>query len=165
MCGSKESSMADLTGKKSCCSRFARCFFNNLLLLLLFLAVAGGVCAGWFLRDVPPFDQPHVNTRDMMYLYFPAELLLRMMSLLSLPLIVTSLISGVGGLSSRSSGKIGAYTLAYYLCTTVLAVSEGFAFIFIIKPGANVTLAEKDQETVPSAVDFSRLDALLDMFR
>ena len=89
-----------------------------------------------------------------------------MLSLLTVPLLVTSLVSGVGALSSASAGRIGGRAILYYVCTTVLAVSEGFAFIFIIKPGANVTVTPTGAEdSVPESWVFTKLDAFLDMLR
>lgn len=59
--------------------------------------VCAGVCLGIVLRlFVPPFQQPDLHPREMMYLYLPAEILLRMMTLLALPLVISSLISAIG---------------------------------------------------------------------
>ncbi|XP_046346748.2 excitatory amino acid transporter-like isoform X2 [Haliotis rufescens] len=60
-------------------------------------------------------------------------------------------------MDTRSSGKIGLFTIAYYVSTTVIAILVGFALVFIIKPGLHGTLASSDTQSddfhAPSTVD------------
>ena len=43
----------------------------------------------------------------------------------------------VGSLDAAMAGKLGARTLLYYISTTALAVTEGFIFVYAVRPGAN----------------------------
>ena len=47
------------------------------------------------------------DKRQIMYLEFPGIILMRMLKMLILPIIVTSLISGISNLPSGNAGKIG----------------------------------------------------------
>jgi len=52
------------------------------------------------------------------------------------PLIFASIVAGISSLpSSAELGNIGFKTLAYYVCTTTIAVAIGIAAVLIIQPG------------------------------
>lgn len=57
-----------------------------------------------------------------MYISFPGELLMHMLKMMILPLIMSSLISGLAQLDARQSGKLGSLAVTYYMFTTAVAV-------------------------------------------
>ncbi len=69
---------------------------------------------------------------------------------LAIPLVLFSIISGVGSLGDISQlGRMGAKTLVLYLATTVVAVSFGLALVNFFQPGKQsneVTLLENRLE-------------------
>ena len=69
------------------------------------------------------------------------DLFLRLLKMVSIPLIVTSLLSGVTGLGQAERlGKMFGRTLLYYLATSMLAILTGLLMVNLIRPG--VTGAE-----------------------
>ncbi|XP_033761582.1 excitatory amino acid transporter 1-like [Pecten maximus] len=78
-----------------------------------------------------------MTKREIMYLSFPGEMLMRMLKMLILPLIVSSLIAGIAGLDAKTCGKMGLRTMAYFATTTLLAVILGITMAVIIQPGRN----------------------------
>ncbi|CAL1546345.1 unnamed protein product [Lymnaea stagnalis] len=110
------------------CLRLAKA---NLLVILLILSLILGVGLGAGLRSL----DPPMNKREQMYLKFLGEILMNMLQLLILPLIVSSLISGLTSLDTRSSGKLGARAILYYLTTTLSAVILGIILVLTIRPG------------------------------
>ncbi len=63
-------------------------------------------------------------------------LFLRMLQMVAVPLIVTSLITGVMGLGHADRlGKMFARTLFYYAMTSLLAIVTGLAMVNLIRPG------------------------------
>ncbi|MEX1230690.1 MAG: dicarboxylate/amino acid:cation symporter [Planctomycetaceae bacterium] len=69
------------------------------------------------------------------------DLFLRMLKMISIPLIVTSLVTGVTGLgSSRQLGKMFAKTLGYYVTTSLLAITTGICMVNLIRPGVGAIL-------------------------
>lgn len=64
------------------------------------------------------------------------DLFLRMLRMVSVPLIITSLISGVTGLGqTKQLGKMFGRTLLYYLTTSMLAIVIGLTMVNVIQPG------------------------------
>ncbi|NXK34052.1 EAA3 protein, partial [Piprites chloris] len=100
---------------------------------------------------------------DKVYFAFPGELLMRMLKLIILPLIISSMITGVAALDSNISGKIGLRAVVYYLCTTVIAVILGIILVVAIKPG--VTQKASDINRVGSTPEVTTVDAMLDLIR
>ncbi len=74
---------------------------------------------------------------------FVGDLFLRLLKMVIIPLIFTSLVSGVASLGdARSVGRIGARTLVYYTLTTTLAITVGLVLVNLLHPGWHLTLAE-----------------------
>ncbi|XP_042273539.1 excitatory amino acid transporter 4 isoform X2 [Thunnus maccoyii] len=102
---------------------------RNLFVLLTVAAVVLGAILGFALR-------PHnLSLREIKYFAFPGELLMRMLKMLVLPLIVSSLVTGISSLDSKASGKMGVRAVVYYMVTTLIAVFIGIVIVMIIQPG------------------------------
>ncbi len=64
------------------------------------------------------------------------DLFLRMLKMVSIPLIITSLLTGVTGLGRADRlGKMFGRTLAYYLSTSLIAIVTGLLMVNLIRPG------------------------------
>ena len=64
---------------------------------------------------------------------------IRLISMVVVPLVFASLLVGTASLNNvRKLGRIGSKTLAYYLCTTAIAVTIGLALANTIKPGVGL---------------------------
>ncbi len=64
------------------------------------------------------------------------DIFLRSLKMIIIPLILSSLISGVTGIGSGSNlGRLGLKTMAYYLTTSTLAILAGLMLVNIIQPG------------------------------
>ncbi|XP_027561977.1 excitatory amino acid transporter 4-like isoform X3 [Neopelma chrysocephalum] len=108
----------------------AKSFFRrNAFVLFTIAAVLLGIILAFSLR---PYQ---LTYRQIKYFSFPGELLMRMLQMLVLPLIVSSLITGMASLDSRVSGKMGMRAIVYYMVTTVIAVFIGILMVIIIHPG------------------------------
>ncbi len=61
---------------------------------------------------------------------------IRLLRMIIVPLVVTSIISGVASVGGgRSLGRLGVKTLAYYVTTSILAILVGLILVNIIQPG------------------------------
>lgn len=69
------------------------------------------------------------------------DIFIQLIKMVVIPLIAVSIISGAASIgNSKSAGKIGIATFAYYLCTTAIAVMIGLIFGQVFKPGAGVSM-------------------------
>lgn len=71
---------------------------------------------------------------------------LRALKMIIIPLILSSIISGVANLGdAKNLGRLGLKTILYYMMTTTLALFTGLIMVNLIQPGvgADINLAEK----------------------
>lgn len=65
-------------------------------------------------------------------------LFLRMLQMVAIPLVVSSLITGIMGLGDASQiGKMFGKTMGYYLCTSLLAIITGLVVVNVFQPGVD----------------------------
>ncbi|XP_014912331.1 solute carrier family 1 member 9 [Poecilia latipinna] len=132
---------------------------HNLLLGLTVLGVVMGVVFGMLLRYMMVKD-----TSALTMVSFPGEILMRMLKMLILPLIISSLITGLAGLDARSSGRMGSRAMVYYMSTTVIAAILGVILVLGIHPG-NPKLRSSATSSSTKNQEVSSLDAFLDLIR
>uniref|UniRef100_A0A8C7EZN3 Amino acid transporter n=1 Tax=Oncorhynchus kisutch TaxID=8019 RepID=A0A8C7EZN3_ONCKI len=131
-------------------------FRRNAFVIFTVAAVIIGIGLGFALR---PYKMTY---REVKYFSFPGELLMRMLQMLVLPLLVSSLITGIAALDSRASGKMGMRAVVYYMTTTVIAVFIGIVMVLIIHPGKGSKDEFKNQQKIEQV---SPADAFLDLIR
>ncbi len=74
------------------------------------------------------------------------DLFLRLLFMVVVPIVFSSLFLGVAGLGSvQKLGSLGGRTLAWFLGTTVLAVLLGLFLVRVFEPGKQVSPAVADQ--------------------
>ncbi|KAL1022010.1 hypothetical protein UPYG_G00021040 [Umbra pygmaea] len=129
---------------------------RNGLLTLSVIAVVTGCALGFFLRSL------NLSTQAKIYFSFPGELLMRMLKMLILPLITSSLMSGLSAMDTKASGRLGVLTITYYLWTTFIAVIVGIILVLAIHPGKGT---EKEGHKGGSGPVMTSADALLDLIR
>jgi proton glutamate symport protein len=69
------------------------------------------------------------------------ELFLRALSMIIVPLIITSIVSGVTNIGdAQNLGKLGFKTITYYVTTSLLAILVGLTIVNFIQPGVGADL-------------------------
>ena len=72
---------------------------------------------------------------------FLGDLFLRLLRMIIIPLIFTSLVSGVASLGdARHVGRVGMLTMVYYTLSTALAITVGLVLVNIVRPGEGLEL-------------------------
>lgn len=67
---------------------------------------------------------------------FIGTLFLNALKMLIVPLIMASIITGIGGIgSSQALGRLGGKTVAFYLSTSLLAILVGLLAVNLLSPG------------------------------
>ncbi|OUT57891.1 Proton glutamate symport protein [Stieleria bergensis] len=90
-------------------------------------------------------------------LHLGGELFLRMLKMLVVPLVFTSVMCGVLGMGDvRKLGRPGAAAVGYYLMTTVIAVILGLLVVNVFQPGKMTLTADQEEKLVSAAEKNSR---------
>ena len=140
---------------------FRNCLWNNRLFLYILIAVVLGFVAGiWANKKVQESTKPS-TTELVMFISFPGEIFLRMLQLLVLPLVVSSVIVSLAILDKKSAAKLGKRFACYSLVTTFFAVTTGVILAsLIINPKENELQENKKGDKSLNAVH-----SVLDMIR
>jgi len=104
----------------------------------IFIGILLGLLGGWiFGQSILPFADPL------------AKVFLRLLRMAIMPLIITSIISGVLSIgTAKGLGGLGLKTFIYYIFSSLLAIITGLVLVNLFRPGhgANIVLQEAPQE-------------------
>ncbi|MBK5446963.1 MULTISPECIES: cation:dicarboxylate symporter family transporter [unclassified Peribacillus] len=82
------------------------------------------------------------------------DIFLRMIKMIVVPIIVSSLIVAVAGVGDlKAVGKLGAKSLSYFVVVTTIAIAVGLISANIIQPGAGVNMNNLEQTDISTYVD------------
>jgi Na+/H+-dicarboxylate symporter len=113
---------------------------KHALILLAFIIIGAllGLIVGWFAGDAA------------LHWAWLGTLFLNALKMTIIPLVIASIMSGVGSLGDiRQLGRFGGYTILYYTVTTGLAVLTGLIVVNWIQPGAGLAFTP---ESVPEQI-------------
>ncbi|CAG5109670.1 Oidioi.mRNA.OKI2018_I69.chr2.g4184.t1.cds [Oikopleura dioica] len=103
----------------------------NRLIVFTLAGVIFGVSLGILLISVADLSEDVIG-----YIEYPGEIMMRALKCVVMPLIITSLISGLASMDPKTSGKLGIRAMTYYLSTTMCATILGMILVSISKPGS-----------------------------
>lgn len=96
----------------------------------VFLGIIGGIIAGLLL-----------GTTIVPFAGFIGDVFLRLLKMIIVPLIFTSITTGVIGIGgSKNFGRLCLKTIGYYLLTSLVAILTGLALVNLIRPGVGASL-------------------------
>ncbi len=94
------------------------------------------------------------------YVSWMGELFMRALKMLIIPLILSSLISGITNIGSGSNlGRIGFKTLMFYVSTSFIAIITGQVLVNLIRPGvgAEINFLQEVEGLVDKQRSFSEI--------
>lgn len=104
----------------------------------------------------------HLSDNQKLLISYPGELFLRMLKLLTLPLLISSLITVTASLNSQLGGKIMLRTLILFAMTSFLTATMGISLTFLFRTENVVSIkASNLNDTKESKF----LDSFLDLGR
>lgn len=99
------------------------------ILIALILAVA----FGYFAPDL------------VQYISWMGVIFLRGLNMVVVPLILSSIISGVASIGGGSNlGRLGFKTISYYIVTSLIAILTGLFFVNLFQPGVGANLGNAE---------------------
>lgn len=96
----------------------------------IFIGFFLGILAGWiFGESILPVAEPL------------AEIFLRLLRMAIMPLIITSIVSGVVSVGSAAGlGRLGLKTFSYYIISSLLAILTGQILVNLLRPGVGAEI-------------------------
>lgn len=90
---------------------------------------------------------------QVIWIGWMGDLFLKLLKMVIIPLIVSSIITGIAGIGSPESlGRLGLKTLGFYLLTSLLAILLGLFLVNLIKPGMGADLSFAETiDSLPAA--------------
>ena len=92
-------------------------------------------------------------------------LFMRLLRMIIVPLIITSIVSGVASVGGgRALGRLFSKTLGYYVLSSTLAIFVGLLMVNLIRPGEGADLGAAQGQAIPElATPTSPIDLLLNI--
>lgn len=107
------------------------------ILIALVFAVVSGYCF--------PSSVPYTSWMGVVFL--------RALNMVVIPLVLSSIISGVASIGGSSNlGRVGVKTLSYYIITSLIAILTGLILVNLFKPGVGANLGNAETiQSLPTA--------------
>lgn len=98
------------------------------------------------------------------YIEWIGEVFIRALRMIMIPLVCTSLITGISNIGSAGNlGRIGIKTLLYYMATSLLAILTGLVMINLFRPGYNSGLSLDENVEIADLTNSSIGDTLINI--
>lgn len=111
----------------------------------ILLGLALGVAVGFAVNLLGLAQQPAWRDAVLPLLDFVGRAFIRLITMVVIPLVVASLLTGVASLGDlRKLGRMGGKTIVYYLGTTTVAITLGLALALWVKPGSRLGAGSRD---------------------
>ncbi len=95
------------------------------------------------------------------YVSWLGDLFIRSLKMVIVPLVFTSIVSGVTNIGSgKNLGRIGLKTFTYYISTSLLAILTGLILVNIFRPGIGMDM-EISKETLELPEGSAKINDLL----
>jgi proton glutamate symport protein len=99
----------------------------------IFVGLAIGIVAGWFVSEYNPALAPYFRPFS--------QLFLRLIKMIIAPLIFATLVAGIAGAGHvKVVGRMGLRAIVYFEIVTTLALIIGLVAVNIMRPGVGVNL-------------------------
>ena len=119
-----------------------------------------GLCINFFLPDGMLKDDILING----ILYIVGNGFIRLMQMLVIPLVFCSLICGTMSIGdTKTLGKVGVKTMAFYLVTTALAITLALCMGLLMRPGLGLNIESVESSDVTISEGISLTDTLLNI--
>ncbi|OWF47182.1 excitatory amino acid transporter-like [Mizuhopecten yessoensis] len=105
---------------------------DNLIIVLPAAGIVLGFAFGFGIRESKP------STEVLTWIGMPGELFLRMLKLMVIPFIVSSVITATASLNAKSNGRISIVSITFIVLTNSLSCVVAIALVLIMKPGDGV---------------------------
>jgi proton glutamate symport protein len=111
----------------------------------IFIGLIAGIMVGAIF-----YGNPTIQT----YLQPIGDIFLRLIKMIVIPIVISSLVVGVAGVGDiKKLGKLGGKTIIYFEIITTIAIIVGLLAANIFQPGAGVNMKTLEKTDIQSYVD------------
>jgi len=135
-----------------------RLFRSQLWAQILFALILGIIVGSWISPEGGQALEAATAYRVAEWLKLPGTVFLNLIQMVVIPLVITSIMLGVGGSGDSNTLKdVGLRIAPYFVVTTTIAVSIGITIALLLKPGlyVDVTAFDLSSMAVPSSISES----------
>lgn len=130
----------------------------------IFIGLIAGVICGVIFNLFVPASYVRDNIIIDGICYVIGNGFIKLMKMLVVPLVFCSLVCGASAIGdTKTLGKVGGKTIAFYLATTAIAVTVAISVAALIKPGIGLNMNMIETENITVAEKTSAVDTLLDI--
>ncbi len=130
------------------------------LLVKILIGFTAGIISGF---AIAPFSV--LSGYVMPFVELAGKIFLRLLTMIIVPLVFSSLVSGTASLGDISRlGRIGIKTVLFYFATTAIAILIGLVFGNIVQPGAGINMSIQAELQAPAVEPKPFADVVLDIF-
>ncbi len=108
---------------------------NGRLWLKVIIGLVLGAGMGVLLNPSMGLISENISLRLADWLDLPGQIFMRLVQMIMIPLIFTSIITGIVGNTSENLKTFGVRLLVYFIFTTTIAIVIGLVVTLIFKPG------------------------------
>src|SRR5262249_34511136 len=82
------------------------------------------------------------------YMWMISKIFLRLIKMIIGPLVFSTLIVGIGHMGDAATvGRVGAKTMAWFICASIVSLLLGLVMVNILQPGVGITIADQRATT------------------
>ncbi|XP_062615329.1 excitatory amino acid transporter 2-like [Saccostrea cucullata] len=143
-----------MNGKHSKCAFLRR----NSLIISVLIGVALGFVIGFGVRVVEPSENA------IIWIGLSGEIYMRVLKMMLLPLVVSTIITGAASMDPKSNGRISALSVGYIIITNTIGAIIAIIVFLMIQPGKDLKIpSSESSDSVQTDIETS--DMFADMIR
>ena len=116
---------------------------------VILIAMVLGIAVGYFCHEA--FPDPNTAAAIAGYISLVTDLFLRLIKMIIAPLVLSTLVVGIAHMGSGGAlGRIGAKTMGWFICASLVSLLLGMMMVNILQPGVNLGLPIPDADASPN---------------
>jgi Na+/H+-dicarboxylate symporter len=133
-----------------------RLFRRQLWAQILLALLLGIIVGSWISPEGGQAVKPATAYSIAEWLKLPGTVFLNLIQMVVIPLVITSIMLGVGGSGDGNTLKeVGLRIAPYFVITTTIAVSIGITLALLLKPGLYVDVTAFDLSSIKAPISIS----------
>src|SRR5215471_4804316 len=130
-----------------------------------FLYVMAGLVLGIVLGVASYYSFPDKATAFEVakYMSMISTIFLRLIKMIIGPLVFSTLVVGIGHMGDAATvGRVGAKTMAWFICASIVSLLLGLLMVNILQPGVGIQIADQSTTTANLSTSAFSIENFID---